>query len=222
MNRRLKGGEHYQTKRDQLERSPPFDRKTLQTVFVERVLPGTKRQRSIGRTPTDNALAQLASVLNHWHAYFYDVQERRKFNEAAEKARAGIDLLMEALPVLGERHKALADQGDQFSLWQFEAAGRLYVELARDPQRITHRDDIPDQVRGWQWLLDVLVEDFAAAWRSANDREPGIDGPLVRFWAAVIPYVTGEHPKESSIRRRLREREKDTSAAVGGQVGAQL
>ncbi len=106
----------YHTKRDQLQPSHPFDLAVLRTVFEDQVLPGPKGLRSVGHMPTDEALEQFARILNHWHAYFYNVQETRRFNEVVKEATAAIEALQRKLPIIAGRHKAQSDLGDPFSM----------------------------------------------------------------------------------------------------------
>lgn len=199
--------------RDRLGVGPPFNRAVLQTLFAGLVLRGRGRKSRVGTMPSNAALDRLANILNTHHAWFYEAQELREFNVAAAETAAAVATLQRTLLVTGRRHFAMAQHGDQYARWMYEATAELYQAVNKDPARVTHRDSLPDYVRDWQWLVDVLVPDFDSAWESTNDGLPGIGEPLVRFWEAVIPYVSGEHPPASSIRRRLFERRKGVAEA---------
>jgi hypothetical protein len=157
--------------------------------------------------PDDAALERLSAILNRWHALFYAAQEQRKYNVAVKKAEAAISTLRSELPIIKSHHQKAAERGDLFAQWQANAVGCLAAAIDADPHRVTHGEQLPETVYGWQWLADVLPSDFAAAMTSTNGTPPKIseNGPLVRFAVAVIPILTGEHPEASTVKRRLLE-----------------
>jgi hypothetical protein len=56
--------------------------------------------------------------------------------------------------------------------------------------------------RGWQWLADVLPEDFENAMKSTNTNFKAAashSGPFTRFVEAIAPFVTGDHPPSDSV-----------------------
>jgi len=175
--------------RARLTRDPPFTPESLQATIGD-VL-GTKYT-----PPGDAEAAKLCSILNQWHAWFYEAQELREFNAAAEKAAAAIETLQSALPIIGRHHQKRAEAGDVFAKWQMKAVAELYDAVKKDPARVTTGDSLPNQVRDWRWLAKVLPIDIEAAIRPTNPRYRGgrsKRGPLARIVAAVIPSLTGEN-----------------------------
>jgi hypothetical protein len=174
--------------RARLTREPPF------TPDILRELIGNALANRYA--PPGPAEAQrLCSILNQRHAWFYEVQELREFNTAVDDAAAAIETLQKVLPVIGKHHLAKAEQGDVFSKWMADAAADLHRALNEDPARVTHRDPLPDRVRDWRWLAEVLPVYIDEAMRPANPHFPSgysKGGPLTRILAAVIPLITGE------------------------------
>ena len=203
----------YKTRRDHLSEASPFTSVVLRDLLERKVLPGPKAMRQRLRMPTAAALDHLAGILNVHHAYFYDAQECRAFNELAKEAEAAIAALSAVLPRLAAFHQRGADAGDPFARWRADAARRLAVEVGRDPRRIVERETAPDHVRGWRWLVDVLPPLLATALESTNPEvKLGDEGPAARFVAAVVPFLSGEHPTVNTVAERLKERTQEKAA----------
>jgi hypothetical protein len=172
-----------------------------------------KLQRLIGDAlgdryapPEDAEAEKLCRILNHWHAWFYKAQEQRYFNAVLEEAKAAIEKLQVVLPVIVNHHLAQAERGDPFARWQAEAAVDLLIAVREDPQRVTHHETLPEHVRDWRWLAEVLPTDIEKAMRPANPRFPpghSKGGPVSRILQAVIPLITGESVTANAIGNQL-------------------
>jgi hypothetical protein len=149
---------------------------------------------------------RLCSILNQWHAWFYEAQKLGEFNAAVEEAAAAIEKLQTVLPVIGNHHLAKAERGDPFARGMAEATAELLIVIRKDPQRITHRDTLSDHVRDWRWLAKVLPVDIDNAMRPTNPRFPrghSKGGPVSRILEAIIPLITGETVTAPAIGNQL-------------------
>jgi hypothetical protein len=158
----------------------------------------------------DAAAVQLCSVLSQHHAWFYCAQAERSLNGLFAEASAAADRLAHVLPlirdVLRDRNAAVSG-ADPFLARQIKDAERAtaFVEVPMHWQFL-YTDSLPDTVRDWRWLADVLPADIKTAMRPTNPTfRAGVSktGPLARILEAIIPRVSGEHPTASAIGTQL-------------------
>jgi hypothetical protein len=63
----------------------------------------------------------------------------------------------------------------------------------------------------WPTVAGVLIKDFRNAKLPANPELKlgfGHNGPLARFFAAIVPLLTGEHPTPESVVTQLKGRKR--------------
>lgn len=186
-------------KRVPLAQEPPLTPDKLQRLISNAL---GNRYAPPGAAQTE----RLCSILNQWHAWFYEAQELREFNKVVEEAAAAIEELQVVLPVIGNHHLAKAERGDPFARWQAEATADLLIAVRKDPQRIAQRETSPDHVRDWRWLAKVLPTDIDKAMRPTNPRFPpghSKGGPVSRILEVVIPLITGEIVTATAIGNQL-------------------
>lgn len=162
--------------------------------------------------PGDAEAVRLCGILNSWHAWFYEAQEQRKFNESVEQAEAALKTLQAVLPIIEKHHLKKAELGDPFATWQVRAAADLDAAVNKDPKRVIHRENLPDQARDWRWLAKVLPIDIKAAIQPTNPGYRGgcsKTGPLARVTASVIPSLTGERVGVVAVALQLGKAKQD-------------
>ena len=162
--------------------------------------------------PGESELVEWARLLEGWRPHYF--RSLAEFYAASNKAAESLkefDAAMSALQTINQKWMAEAEEekanGDITKNLsnrnnEINEARIAAQQLTRLPTLNAHFQSI----RGWKWLAQALVGDFENAMRPNN---PGLGGgisrtgPLVRFIAAIVPFMTGEHPTRDSIAKQL-------------------
>jgi hypothetical protein len=190
-----------------------FSIETLRDLLREKVLSDRLNM------PSDDALAQLARVLERWRAHYVNEQKRYQplrelqndARDSAEQLRAAVSVLKTATE---EFHGTAVLESASLSVLNILKTRLAEIDDAQQFLDRFERASILDDrgigaAIGWQWLAEVLPLDFKSAMTSTNqDFKAGIghDGPLTRFIAAIVPNLTGEHPTSDSVATLLKAR----------------
>ncbi|MDR3521372.1 MAG: hypothetical protein P4L54_07125 [Acidocella sp.] len=193
--------------RTTLTPGPPFTldelRKVLEETKGDLILPG------------DAEILKLANILTTWKQHFYAAQEARALNERLAAAESAIKTLREIMPEIYKYRAEAANAGDPFSKPMAKAARKLLVALDYPDKRplgqppvlsCVHRESLPEQVKDWRWLVNVLPIEYENLMRPANPTAifgHSKTGPLACFLAKVIPRMTGETRTEAAIGTQL-------------------
>jgi hypothetical protein len=82
-----------------------------------------------------------------------------------------------------------------------------FIAIAENYSVITDLDNYVGE--RWAAVAGVLVKDFHNAMLPANpELKLGLShkGPLARFFAAIVPFLIGEHPTPESVATQLKAR----------------
>jgi len=199
-------------------RERPAEQITAQSVrelFNRCVLRGDLRM------PGDAELEQLAGVLEYWRQIFINEQillHRRQLQDGGLAALRTLTNAISAIAKLDESNfSAAARESAPTGILRYlserlaESHGaRALAESVGGHPGLAY-SPASYGANGWQWLADVLPEDFITAMKPTNPTfAPGLGhtGPIASFIAAVAPLVTGEHPTPASIATQLKARRK--------------
>lgn len=165
--------------------------------------------------PDDLEVKKLANIITGWRGQFWAAQEAREFREVADRARAAIGTLAEAMKAVLQHHQSRVEMGDPFAQPRASSAGKILAAIneqdvayavGTDAPVESNPDKFHERVADWRWLAEVMPVDFATALQKANPgKRIGVskDGPCARFLAAIIPRVTGESPSASAVGTQL-------------------
>jgi hypothetical protein len=184
----------------------PFTPESLRDVLGQ-VL--SRRQHM----PADAEIERLVGVLNYWRAHYSVADDQDKLLQQEE---AALETLAVVLPKLKAKTRAELDflRVVKFSGNVAVAKGKRLQEIeallqsvviAQQAQfwnRFWGQHNAVDEKKKWHQLQDALCRDFIAAMKPANPDETfGLSekGVLARFVAAVMPSITGETVKPSSV-----------------------
>lgn len=199
-------------KRRQVDFNDVITAEILQDVFVEKILP-TPKGNAKWKVPTDEALAELAGMLERWRGWYLVAQEAQNMNRLIAKAEKAVETLRATVPEIWRirrliRAEAYSPEVDYDS----EAkSAELVLAFCREKRTIEHFLTLArpeDHVSNWHWMVTALSEPFTAAMSSSNNRFTfGVSpaGPFARFVAAVVPLVSGDKPSLQSVARRVME-----------------
>lgn len=205
-----------QRKRRPRERpAEPITAQSVRELFERCVLSGGLK------IPGDAELEQLASILEYWRQIFLNEQillHRRELQESGLAALRTLTAALSEIAKLDESNfSAAARESAPMGILRYlserlaESNGARALAQSVGGHRGLAYWPASFGANGWQWLADVLPEDFIAAMKSTNPTfAPGIGhaGPIASFLAAVAPLVTGEHPTPASIATQLKARRK--------------
>ena len=162
--------------------------------------------------PAAEGLASLSGALNRQHGWFFAAQEARRLNDARRRGSEAFGVLAAVIPELLAALAVPAAQGDAFAGLQLRAAQRADAFIASwNADAFLRADTLPDDVRDWRWLAEVLPADIEAALDPVN---PGLSlgrskgGPLSRVLAAVIRSISGEKLTPTAVGDHLIKRAK--------------
>jgi hypothetical protein len=189
--------------RDRLTSEPPFTPASLAATL----------RRALGNryaAPGDAEVATLASIFNHWHRYYYDVQRAGDLDKLVDQAKPALDVLMSVVPqireILHQRDIAEREQ-NQFTKWSLKAANDAVYFLTNRCDYLLPRDGRADDIKDWRWLIGVLPVDIDTALRPANpDLPKGYNkgGPIPDILAEVIPAITGDRVTSIGVWNQLK------------------
>jgi hypothetical protein len=172
------------------------------------------------KMPADAELKELARVLNGWHEHYRVDQTYRALNQTRKQARDALATLKHSCANLRKdtrRHVASAIE-DAAPDWVHKTLGRRLDEIGAIEKFLATAENYSviadlDSLVGERWLTvaGALIEDFHNAMSPANPQlKFGLshNGPLARFFAAIVPFLTGEHPTPGSVATQLKARKR--------------
>lgn len=154
--------------------------------------------------PDCGQLDRLATIFTTYKTFFLDAEHQKRLNAHATKAGEAVRLLTENLPPLLAHHRALADAGDPFALWQANAVEKLLRAVCvADLPRIEARSNVPNVICDWRWVAAVLLPVI----RPAMPPGTGIaeNGPASRFLAAILPAISGDAPTAVAVATQIKK-----------------
>lgn len=200
--------------RELLSDASPFNVNVVRELLARDVL-GRKL-----KMPADAELEELARVLNVWHSDYHRDQTYRLLNQTKKKARDALAALKDSCAILRKdthRHVASAIE-DAAPDWVHETLARRLHEIGAIEKlhAVAAKSSVIadlDSFVGERWLAvsGALIEDFRNAMLPANPELKlglGHNGPLARFFAAIVPLLSGEHPTPDSVATQLKARKR--------------
>jgi hypothetical protein len=152
--------------------------------------------------PNEEALEKLASILESWRGDYLRHQHIEPLQtEVADEAGK----LSRALEGLRNIYASQISDSSGLLRNKIEAIDRALASLGGlygESVAVEHKGNLT-----WKFLAEVLPIDFTEAIHSTNPRcriGIGHKGPLVRFIAALSPYLTGEQPTPGSVATQLK------------------
>jgi hypothetical protein len=200
--------------REYLSDASPFNEEMLREFLRLHVL-GNRLQM-----PADAEIGELARVLNFWRSHYQVGQTYRSLNQRKKKAREALAALKASCAILrddAQRHLASATEDAAPSGVLKTLARRLdeigamekWIAIAENSSVIAELDCYVGE--RWLTVAGALIEDFHNAMLPANPQLQlafSHNGPLARFFAAIVPSLTGEHPTPGSVATQLKARKR--------------
>jgi hypothetical protein len=200
--------------RELLSDASPFSVEMLRELLAGDVL-GRKL-----KMPTDAKIEELVRVLNFWRSHYQEGQIYRPLNQRKKKARDALAALKTSCAILRDdtqRQLASATE-DAAPSGVLEILARRLDEIGAMEKSIAIAENYSviadhDNYVGERWpaVEGALIEDFHNAMSPANPQLKlalSHNGPLARFFAAIVPFLTGEHPTPGSVATQLKARKK--------------
>ena len=200
--------------RELLSDASPFSVEMLRELLARDVL-GRKL-----KMPADAEIEELVRVLNFWRSHYQEGQIYRPLNQRKKKARDALAALKTSCAILrddAQRHLTSAT-GDTAPSGVLEILARRLGEIGAMEKFIAIAGNYSviadlDSLVGERWLTvaGALIEDFHNAMSPANPQLQlafSHNGPLARFFAAIVPFLTGEHPTPGSVATQLKARKR--------------
>jgi hypothetical protein len=166
------------------------------------------------KMPSEEALVRLAAILEYWRQHYLAQQRIWPLEHEAHTAAAGLETAL-----LKQREIYVSGLATAVKYKKPHVIEFLHEKVAaidgvlKSLAAIYHKSIAIERVGSlnpnWKWLAGALPGDLTNALQSTN---PGLavgighNGPLVRFIAAVVPYLTGERPTPASIATQLKNR----------------
>ena len=195
---------------------------SLSELFAKHMLRGRLRM------PGDAELKELASILEYWRLVFQNEQPLHHRRQLQDKGLAALKALSDVLSNIAELdaaelNAAVRESAPAGIIRKLGERSMTINDVRRVIERIgTSRALVESPAshgfERWQWLADVLPEDFVNAMKLSNPTfAPGLGhtGPVARFIEAVVPVLTGEHPTAASIATQLKMRRQAHREAPG-------
>jgi hypothetical protein len=212
--RRVKPQAKKRKPREYLSDASPFNEEMLRELLKLHVLGNRLKM------PADAEIGELARILNFWRSHYQERQIYRPLNQRKKKARDALAAFKTSCAILrddAQRHLASATE-DAAPSGVLKTLARRLVEIGRMEKWIAIAEnssviaDLEDYV-GERWLTvaGALIEDFHNVMSPANPQlKLGLshNGPLARFFAAIVPFLTGEHPTPGSVATQLKARKR--------------
>jgi hypothetical protein len=215
--RRVKPRAKKRKPREYLSDASPFNEEMLRELLKLDVL--GKRLKM----PADAEIKKLARVLNFWRSHYQVGQTFRPLNQRKKKARDALAAFKTSCADLkddAQRHLASATEDAAPSKVLKTLARRLdeigaiekFLATAENYSVIADLNSLVGE--HWLTVADALIQDFHNAMSPANPQLKlvklglGHNGPLARFFAAIVPLLTGERPTSGSIATQLKARKR--------------
>jgi hypothetical protein len=212
--RRVKPQAKKRKPREYLSDASPFNEEMLRELLKLHVL--GKRLKM----PADAEIKKLARVLNLWRSHYQERQIYRPLNQRKKKARDALAALKTSCAILrddAQRHLAGATE-DAAPSGVLKMLARRLGEIGAIEKFLANAEnysviaDLDNYVgERWPTVAGVLIEDFHNAMLPANPQLKialSHNGPLARFFAAIVPFLTGEHPTPGSVATQLKVRKR--------------
>lgn len=212
--RRIKPQAKKRKPREYLSDASPFNEGMLRELLKLHVLGNRLKM------PADAEIGELARVLNVWRSHYQVGQTYRPLNQRKKKARDALAAFKTSCAILrddAQRHLTSATEDAAPSGVLKTLARRLdeidgmekWIAIAENSSVIADLEDYAGE--RWLTVAGALIEDFHNAMSPANGQlKLGLshDGPLARFFAAIVPFLTGEHPTPGSVATQLKARKR--------------
>jgi hypothetical protein len=203
--------------REYLWDAPPFNKEMLRELLKLHVL-GSRL-----KMPADAEIEDLARVLNGWHEHYRVDQTYRALNQTRKQARDALATLKHSCANLRKdtrRHVASAIE-DAAPDWVHKTLRRRLDEIGAIEKFLATAENYSviadlNSLVGEHWLTvaGALIQDFHNAMSPANPQLKlvklglGHNGPLARFFAAIVRFLTGERPTPGSVATQLKARKR--------------
>lgn len=184
--------------RTPLTPEPPFNPEFTRELLLAAMY-GLKRVQLDLREPFDDrTVNKLSATLNARHAMFVAAQEERAHAARCDRATVLIAELRGLLPIILANLERSTD--DFFSRATKTAAGKLYEAIASDQVKTAlPKMTLSENVSSWQWCGRSLYDDIAPLIGS---------NAAIRFLAAAIPLLSGEHPQAGAIATWIKQQKR--------------
>jgi hypothetical protein len=166
--------------------------------------------------PGDAEIDRLVDILNHWKSYYASVDSADQTNELLRQEETALETLAVVLPQIRKKIRTELDffgvakwngeivTAKEKRLKEIESLLHLVVTAMQSKfwNRFWEQHKIVGENRRWHEVQDVLCRDFVDAMKPTNpDESFGLseNGILARFISAVMPMITGESVKVSSV-----------------------
>jgi hypothetical protein len=189
------------------EAPPALTVAELRDLIREHALTGPKGNRTSLRMPDDEALAELAGIVNHWAEQVRQAQTEAEFHKAYREADDAAATLRKVLPIIGARLVAQANRGDPIARERLLPPARHLFDAAMSfvapPPPAWRAEGVRDKpVPDWRHFAGVLLADLEKAFDTKLGRHD--DGPAARLLAMLLRHVTGETITTARIGKVLR------------------
>ncbi|MFY9771951.1 MAG: hypothetical protein WAK04_17190 [Xanthobacteraceae bacterium] len=191
------------------------------------VLQGVLSRRQ--QMPGDAEIERLVGVLNYWQSHYASIAHDQ--DELLRQEETALETLAVVLPRLKAKTQAELDflravkwggnivAAKEKRLHEIEALLQsvLIAMRAKFWNRFWGQRNTVENNKKWHELQEALCRDFIAAMRPTNPHETfGLSekGVLARFIAAVMPSITGETVKSSSVGQHRKKAARKKNHAV--------
>ena len=140
----------------------------LRDLISRHALKGPKGKPTRLRMPNEEALACLASIVNHWAASVRQARAEAGFQKVYRDADAAAATLRKVLPVIGARLVAQAKQGNPVAAKQLLPPAQRLFEAARDFVAPPAPAGAPKACATWKRRIGVTSP--ACCWRTWKRR----------------------------------------------------
>jgi hypothetical protein len=164
--------------------------------------------------PADAELKKLARILEGWRLRFLNEQDLHRYRELQHEALAALKMLSNVVSKLeqldnSDLRAAVHDSapvmlrilGDRAM-----AVNAVRKNIVAIEESSAWNNRTGDGFTEWKAFGNAFRVDFARAMKPANPAFAlAYKAPLDRFFAAVAPVLTGEHPTLASVETQLKK-----------------
>ena len=176
------------------EAPPALTVAELRALIREHALTVPKGKRTTLRMPDDEAMAELAGIVNYWAEKVRQAQAEAAEHELWRKTGEAAAILRLALPVIAEGLQAQTERGDPFAERQLRGVVRLFdaaMAFQASPQTVWRAEGARDKpVPDWRHFARALLADLERAFNAKLGRHDS--GPAARLLAMLFQRMTGE------------------------------